>query len=99
MISNFRAIIFEFHQFLFQFRKGICLSSKNISDNLVRQVRDGFPPQFYYHYRRNISFHQEGFCRIYPFQDVGSVVATYSEFYERSSLGFFLVESRYEEGL
>ena len=47
VISNFRAIIFEFHQFLFQFWKGICLSSKNISDNLVRQVRDGFRPQFY----------------------------------------------------
>ena len=41
MISNFHGIIFEYHEFLFQFWKGICLSSRNISDNLVR---DGFRP-------------------------------------------------------
>ena len=56
MISNFHAIIFEYHQLLFQFWKGICLSSRNISDNLIR---DGFRPQFYYHYRGDISFHLE----------------------------------------
>ena len=39
MISNFHATIFEYHQFFFRFWKGICLSSRNISDNLVR---DGF---------------------------------------------------------
>ena len=44
MISNFHAIIFEYHQLLFQFWKGVCLPSRNISDNLVR---DGFRPQFW----------------------------------------------------
>ena len=35
VISNFDAITFEYHQFLFQFWKGICILSRNISDNLV----------------------------------------------------------------
>ena len=43
MISNFRVIIFVYHQILFQFWKGAYLLSSNISHNLVR---DGFRPQF-----------------------------------------------------
>ena len=44
MISNFHAITFEYYQILFHFWKGICLSLRNISDNLVR---DGFRPQLH----------------------------------------------------
>ena len=43
MISNFHAIIFEYHQFLFQFWKGICLSSRNISDNLCGKLNFPWP--------------------------------------------------------
>ena len=68
MISNFHAIIFEYHQFLFQFWKETCLSLRTISDNLVR---DGFRLLFYYHYGGDIFFRREGVCRTYLFQDVG----------------------------
>ena len=94
MISNFHATIFESHQFLFQFWKGICLSSRNISDNLAR---DGFRPQFYYQYRGDISFLREGFCRTYLFQHVGcgNLFLVLREFF---SWDFFVLNQGKQKG-
>ena len=69
---NFHAVIFEYHRFLFQFWKGIYLSSKNIFDNLVRE---GFRPQFYYHCRgTKYLFIERDF--VYLFKHVGCVTYT-----------------------
>ena len=68
-IHHFHAVICEYHQFLFQFWKGICLSSRNVSDNLVR---DGFRPQFYY---RN-KIEDETTEGTYPFIEKDFVVPT-----------------------
>ena len=68
--------------FCFNFGK----ESRNISDNLVR---DGFRPQICYHYRGQILFHREGFCRTYLFQQAGC--GNVFLIYEKSSQGFFFV--------
>ena len=44
---------------------------RNVSHRGISLVRDEFPPQFYYHYRGDISFPREGFRRTYLLQHVG----------------------------
>ena len=91
MISNVHAIVFEYHQFLFQFWKGICLLSRNISQNLVR---DGFPPQFYYHYTTE---------RTYPFFERDFLVSrrlwsSILSFARVLLMGFFVLSEGKQKG-
>ena len=44
---------------------------RNVSHRGISLVTDEFRPQFYYHYRGDISFHRKGFRRTYQLQHVG----------------------------
>ena len=49
----------------------VSILERNMSLTEEYLIRDRFCPQFYYHYREDISFHREVFCRTYLFQHVG----------------------------